>query len=174
MTTPRAGNGNAGTGTEVERVRANPTGAYVTAAGAVIFLISIFLDWASNEEESYSGYQADSLWPFAAFLGIGFAAALLYAAQRAYRRQHRGLSLASMAVGIAVTLQALAWILEVPGAAERANDLGEEFGAYVGLLGAAVWAIGSGLLAQEPEGDPEHDEVHATTRKDRPAANRRP
>jgi hypothetical protein len=27
------------------------------------------------------------------------------------------------------------------------------FGVYVGLLGAAIWAIGSGLLAKEIEGD---------------------
>jgi hypothetical protein len=152
-----------GAGAETEQVRANLTGAYVATVGVVIFTIAVFLDWASSEGDDavFSGYEADSVWPFAAFLGIGFAVALLYAGSRAYRRQHRGLSLASMAVGIAVTLQVLAWVLDVPGAAERGSEWGEELGAYVGLLGAALWSIGSGMLAKEPEGDPEHDRVRS-------------
>jgi len=107
----------------------------------VIFLVCIFLDWASAADEptqtaegtegtvettstGFNGYEADSLVPFAAFLGIGFAIALLYAANIAYRRQHRGLSLSSMAVGKAVTLLSLAWVFNVPGAAERSDELG--------------------------------------------------
>lgn len=151
-----------GAGVDVEQVRANLTGAYVTIAGVMIFTIAVFLDWVSTDgEESFSGYEADSLVPFAAYLGIGFAVALLFAGSRAYRRQHRGLSLASMAVGIAVTLFVLSWILDVPGAAERGSDWDVDLGVYVGLLGAAVWAAGSGMLAKEPEGDPEHDRVRA-------------
>jgi hypothetical protein len=124
--------------------------------------IAVFLDWATpeGEEAGFSGYESDSLLPFAAFLGIGFAVALLYAASRAYRRQHRGLSLASMAVGLAVTLQSLAWILDVPGAAERQSELSADIGSWVGLVGAVVWTVGSGMLANEPEGDPERDRVH--------------
>ena len=142
-----------------DRVRANPTGAYVAIAGVVIFNIAVFLDWATpeGEEAGYSGYEADSLLPFAGFLGIGFAVALLYAASRAYRRQHRGLSLASMAVGLAVTIQSLAWIIDVPGAAERQSELSADVGSWIGLIGAVVWAVGSGMLANEPEGDPERD-----------------
>jgi len=34
------------------------------------------------------------------------------------------------------------------------------------LTGAAVWTIGSGLLAKEPEGDPEHDRVHHNNTRD--------
>jgi ABC-type Fe3+-siderophore transport system permease subunit len=137
------------------------TGAYVAIAGVVIFTIAVFLDWATPEGEDagFSGYESDSLLPFAAFLGIGFTVALLYAASRAYRRQHRGLSLASMAVGLAVTLQALAWVINVPGAAERQSELNADLGTWVGLVGAAVWAIGSGMLANEPEGDIERDRV---------------
>ena len=97
--------------------------------------------------------------PFAAYLGIGFAVALMYAGSRAYRRQHRGLSLASMAVGIAVTLYALSWLFDIPGAFGEQAGFGAEIGVYVGIVGAAIWAIGSGLLAKEPEGDPEHDRV---------------
>ena len=158
MTTPHA------TGAEVERVRANLTGAYVAIAGIVIFNVAVFLDWATpeGEEAGYSGYESDSLWPFAAYLGIGFAVALLYAASRAYRKQHRGLSLASMAVGIAVTVQCIAWLVDVPGAAERLAELGADVGTWVGLLGAVLWAAGSGLLAKEPEGDREHDRVRTT------------
>jgi ABC-type Fe3+-siderophore transport system permease subunit len=149
-------------GAELDRVRANMTGAYVAIAGVVIFTIAVFLDWATpeGEEAGFSGYESDSLLPFAAFLGIGFAVALLYAASRAYRRQHRGLSLASMAVGLAVTLQSLAWILDVPGAAERQSELSADIGSWVGLVGAVVWTVGSGMLANEPEGDPERDRVY--------------
>lgn len=104
--------------------------------------------------------------PFSAFLGVGFAIALMYAGSRAYRRQDRGLSLASMAVGLAVTLFAVAWLVDVPGAFGQQAGFGAEIGVYVGIIGAAVWAIGSGLLAKEPEGDPEHDRVHHDNRGD--------
>jgi putative methionine-R-sulfoxide reductase with GAF domain len=104
--------------------------------------------------------EADSLIPFSAYLGIGFAVALMYAGSRAYRRQHRGLSLASMAVGLAVTLYALSWLFDIPGAFGDQAGFASEIGVYVGLVGAALWTIGSGLLAKEPEGDPEHDRVH--------------
>jgi len=104
--------------------------------------------------------------PFSAYLGIGFAAALMYAGSRAYRRQHRGLSLASMAAGLAVTLYALSWLFDVPGAFGQQAGFASKIGVYVGLIGAAVWTIGSGLLAKEPEGDPEHDRVHHNNTRD--------
>lgn len=144
---------------DIERVKANLTGLYVALAGVVIFNVAVFFEWATTDDDGYSGYEADSLWPFAAYLGVGFAVALLYASKRAYRNQHRGLSLASMAVGLAITLQCIAWLLDVPGAAER-NTGDPASGALIGLLGAVLWTVGSGLLAKEPEGDPEHDRVH--------------
>ena len=110
-------------------------------------------------DTSFTGYEADSLRPYTAYLGLGFAAALLYAASRAYRRQHRGLTLASMAVGLATTLQCIAWLIDIPGAAERETG-NPAVGVWIGLLGALLWTIGSALLAKEPEGDPEHDRVH--------------
>jgi hypothetical protein len=64
-----------------------------------------------------------------------------------------------MAVGLATTLQCIAWLVDIPGAAERQTaDPG--IGVWIGLLGALVWTIGSAMLAKEPEGDPEHDRVH--------------
>lgn len=164
MTAPRGSN----TGAEVEHVRANLTGAYVTIAGVVILVVSVFLDWASNDKDNttFSGYESDSVIPFSAYLGIGFAVALMYAGSRAYRRQHRGLSLASMAAGLAVTLYALSWLFDVPGAFGQQAGFASEVGVYVGLIGAAVWTIGSGLLAKEPEGDPEHDRVHQNNTRD--------
>lgn len=149
-----------------ERVAAPMTGAYVAIAGIALYNIAVFLDWATPEGDAtgFSGYESDSLVPFQAYLGIGFAAALLYAGKRAYRNQHRGLSLASMAVGIAVTLQSAAWALDVQGAAERQSELGADLGTFVGLLGGILWAVGSGLLAREPEGDREHDHVSTTAR----------
>ena len=144
---------------EVERVKANLTGLYVAVAGVAIYNAAVFFEWATANDDGYSGYEADSLWPYTAYLGLGFAAALLYAAQRAYRRRHRGLTLASMAVGLATTLQCLAWLIDIPGAAER-NTADPGIGPWIGLIGALLWTVGSALLAKEPEGDPEHDRVH--------------
>jgi hypothetical protein len=152
---------------EIERVRASRTGMYVAILGIVIFNVAVFLEWATTSNDGFSGYESDSLWPYSAYLGIGFAAAMLYAAARAYRRQHRGLTLASMAVGLATTLQCIAWLVDIPGAAER-NTGDPSYGVWIGLLGALLWTVGSAMFAKEPEGDPEHDRVHT----DRDAANR--
>jgi Co/Zn/Cd efflux system component len=151
--------------TTYEPHRANPMGAYVTTAGAVIFLIATFLAWVTTDDKSFSGYETDTVIPFTAYLGLGFAAALLYAAKRATRRQHRGLSLSSMATGIAATGLALSYLFEVPGGAERKAGFDTEIGVYIGLIGALVWAVGSFLLAKEPEGDIEHrnDDHRGTT-----------
>jgi hypothetical protein len=137
--------------------RANPTGAYVTSVGVLIFLVATFLAWIKTDQKSFSGYEADTVIPFTAYLGVGFAAALLYAAKRATRRQHRGLSLSSMAAGIAAVGLALSYLFEVPGGAERKAGFDTDLGVYLGLIGAIVWAVGSYLLAKEPEGDLEHD-----------------
>ena len=100
--------------------RANPAGAYVTTVGAIIFTIATWLDWVNDgDDNTVSGYETDTTIPLMAYLGLGFAAALLYAAKRATRRQHRGLSLSSMAAGVAATGLALSYLLETPGAAER-------------------------------------------------------
>jgi len=141
-----------------DTLRANPTGAYVATVGAVVLLISVFLPWIDNDKNKFSGYESDSLIPFSAYLALGCAAALLYAAKRATRRQHRGLSLASMAAGVAATLLALSYAIDTPGAAERGAEWDSEIGIYIGLLGALIWTIGSYLLAKEPEGDIEHDD----------------
>lgn len=134
--------------------RANPTGAYVASAGVAIFLIATFLDWVSDDEDaSASGYETDTAIPLIAYLGIGLAVALLYALGRARGRQHRGLSLTTMAVGIAAVLLSVSYLLDAPGAFERGGDLETELGAWIGLLGGIVWSVGAGLLAKEPEGD---------------------
>jgi len=136
--------------------RANTMGAHVATAGVVVFLIATFLDWVSTEGEqstSGSGYETDTTIPLVAFLGIGLVVGLQYAATRARGRQHRGLSLTAMAVGIAAVLLSLGYIIDVPGAFERGSDLSTEIGAWIGLLGGIVWSVGAGLLAKEPEGD---------------------
>lgn len=143
--------------------RANPTGAYVMTAGALLFLIATFLDWLDNGDDTYSGYELDSLIPFTAYLGVGLALALLYAAKRATRRQHRGLSLTAMAAGVAATGLGLSYLMDAPGIVETGSDA--EIGIYVALVGALVWTVGSFLLAKEPEGDIEHDDHdHTNTR----------
>jgi len=151
--------------------RANPMGAYVAAAGAVVFFISIFLDWINTGDSGFTGYESDTTIPLMSYFGIGFAAALLYAVGRATRRQHRGLSLASMAAGIAATGLALSYLLNTPGQAERGGGYDDEIGIYIGLLGALLWTIGSYLLAKEPEGDIEHDrhDHHDTLTHNSPA-----
>lgn len=140
--------------------RANPMGAYVATAGVAVFLISTFLDWVSTQDDSVtgSGYETDTAIPLLAYLGVGLAAALLYALDRARGRQHRGLSLTTMAVGLAATLLALSYVIDAPGALERGGDYSAEIGTWIGLVGALVWTVGAFLLAKEPEGDDDwHD-----------------
>lgn len=145
--------------------RANPMGAYVAIGGIALFTIAVFLDWLSidapegaGQDRSLSGYESDSLIPFVAYLGIGLAAALLYAMSVARRRQHRGLTLTSMAVGIAATLLALSYLIDAPGVSDTNGDLSADIGVYLALVGGLLWAAGSGLFAKEIEGD---DRDHA-------------
>jgi hypothetical protein len=136
--------------------RANTLGAHVATAGVVVFLVATFLTWVSTEgadSTSASGYETDTVIPLLAYLGIGLAVGLQYAANRARGRQHRGLSLTTMAVGIAAVLVSLSYVFDAPGAFERGGDLSTEIGAWIGLLGGIVWSVGAGLLAKEPEGD---------------------
>ncbi len=142
--------------------RARVTGLAVAAAGVVVLNIAPFLSWTSTGEEGterndVSGYETDSLIPFIAYLGIGLLLAMLYARKRSDRGQHRGLTLVSMAVAVAAVLQFLAFAVDSMGGLERGYDLEVQLGAYVALIGAAIWAIGSGLLAKEVEGDDDHD-----------------
>jgi len=138
--------------------RARSTGLAVAAAGIVVFNVSPFLNWVGfNDEMDFrTGYETDSLVPFIAYLGLGLLVAMAYARGRAHRGQHRGLSLVSMAVGIAATIQAVAFALNPMGGLERGDDLSAQIGVFVAIIGAAIWAIGSGLLAKEIEGD-DHD-----------------
>lgn len=145
---------------ETEPRRANPMGAYVTTLGALILLVSVWLNWTTfgtgdTEENAASGYESDSLIPFMGYLAIAFAIALLYATKRADRRQHRGLSLASMAVGLASVLWCLSFLIDPISTGQYNENVSTEIGPYIGLLGALVWAVGSFLLAKEPEGDVE-------------------
>jgi uncharacterized membrane protein YidH (DUF202 family) len=147
--------GTSGSATAVETRRARPTGLAVAAAGILVFNIAPFMNWVDpkGENNPRTGYESDSLVPFIAYLGIGLLVAMAYAWQRARRGQHRGLTLASMATGIAATLWCIAYALSPMGALERGDDLSAQVGIYVAILGAALWAVGSGLLAKEIEGD---------------------
>lgn len=143
--------------------RTNPMGAYVAAVGVLIFLISVFLDWFSfgdsgAEDDAVSGYDADGVIPLTAYLGIGLVVALLYAISRARGKQHRGLTLTTMAVGIAAVLLSLTNLFEPLGLVGIASDASGtdadvSIGVWIALLGGIVWSIGAGLLAKEPEGD---------------------
>jgi hypothetical protein len=149
--------------------RANPIGAHIATAGVALFTVATYLDWVSTEGEqstSASGYETDTTIPLLAFLGIGLAVALQYALSRARGRQHRGLSLTAMAVGIAAVGLALGYIIDAPGAFERGADLTTEFGAWVGLVAGIVWSVGAGLLAKEPEGDDDWSDDRTTVGHD--------
>ena len=156
---------------EVER--AKPVGAYVATAGSLILLVSVWTNWVglgvgdSETANSSSGYEVDSLVPFMGLLGLGFSLALLYATGRADRGQHRGLSLASMAVGLASLLWIVFFLIDPIETVKYAGYDGEadpnvstEFGVWIGMVGALLWAAGSLILAKEPEGDINHDETH--------------
>ena len=145
--------------------RAQPTGAYVAIAGIVVFVIATLIDWVSttgDEATSASGYETDTVVAFTAFLGIGLAVALLYALQRARRNQHRGLTLTTMAVGIAAVLLSLGYVFDPPGAFERGAELDTELGAWVGLIGGILWSVGAGLFAKEIEGDDHRSQLDQT------------
>lgn len=151
------------TGTHDTR-RAKSTGLAVAAAGIVVFNISPLLNWVNpaDDADPRTGYETDSLVPFIAYLGLGLLVALIYAGKRARRGQHRGLTLVSMAVGIAAAIQCLAFALNPMGGLERGDDLATDLGVWVGFLGAAVWAVGSYLLAKEIEGDDHDYDTHRT------------
>jgi len=142
--------------------RARLTGLIIAAVGIVILNVSPFLDWVKAGDDkatpavSRTGYETDSLVPFMAYLGIGMLIAMLVAAQRAWRGQHRGLTLASMAIGVAVALQCLAFAIEPMGGLERGDDLTPQIGVWVGLAGAVIWFLGCAVLSAEIEGD-DHD-----------------
>jgi drug/metabolite transporter (DMT)-like permease len=141
--------------------RAATTGLAVAGAGIIVFNIAPFLNWVdpSGDANPRTGYETDSLVPFIAYLGLGLLAAMAYAMKRAYRGQHRGLTLVSLAVGIAATLQCLAFAFNPMGGLERGDELQTQIGVYVGLLGAIIWAVGSFLLAKEIEGDDDLDDT---------------
>jgi hypothetical protein len=151
--------------------RANPIGAYVTTAGTLIVLASVWLNWVTlgrgdETSNASSGYEADSIVPWAAFFGVSLAVALLYATKRADRRQHRGLSLTSMAAGLATLLFTIAFVIDPIATRQYSpdNNISVEFGVFVAMFGALLWAIGSFMLAKEPEGDAEDTAVvRATT-----------
>lgn len=138
---------------------AKKAGLGVAALGIVVFNVAPFLNWVQFEgtDQSRIGYETDSLVPFIAYLGLGLLLAMAYAGKRARRGQHRGLTLVSMAVALAATIQCIAFALHPMGGLERGDGLTAQIGVYVGIIGAAVWAIGSGLLAKEVEGDDRHD-----------------
>lgn len=144
--------------------RASPVGAYITTVGALVFLISVWLDWVTfgrgdSEGNPSSGYEAEGLIPFMAYLGIGFSLALLYATVRADRRQHRGLSLASMAAGLASLLWCVSFLFDPIATSQWNDNVSTEIGPYIAILGALLWTVGSFLLAKEPEGDREPTRV---------------
>jgi len=149
--------------------RAQPIGAYIATLGSLILLVSVWLDWVGmgtgdTETDTSSGYEADSLIPFMGLLGVGLGLGLLYATKRADRGQHRGLSLASMAAGLASFLWILFFLIDPIETVKYAGYDGEaepnvttELGVWVGMIGALIWAAGSLILAKEPEGDIDRD-----------------
>ena len=173
MTTSRAELG-ARTSAQNDTRHAKPLGAYLATLGALILFVSMWLNWVGlgpndSEVDFSSGYEADSLIPFMGLLGIGFSAALLYALKRADRGQHRGLSLASFAVGLASFLWILFFLIDPIETVKYAGYQGESepnvttsWGLWIGLLGSLLWTLGSFLLAKEPEGDVEDNVVHRT------------
>src|SRR3954452_3883467 len=149
----------AATSTRATDRHARSTGLAVAGVGILLFNIAPFLNWVDpgGNADPRTGYETDSLVPFIAYLGLGLLAAMAYAMKRSRRGQHRGLTLVSMAVGIAATLQCIAFAINPMGGLERGDGLDPQSGVLVALIGAIVWSIGSGLLAREIEGDDIHD-----------------
>lgn len=148
--------------------RANPLGAYVATLGIIVFVVSVFLNWVGTDaeggapEQKFTGYDADAVIPWLAFFGVGLAIALFYALARARRRQHRGLTLVSLAAGVSAALLGLAYAIDPPSVVGVDRELSSEYGVYIGLVGGVIWALGSAMFAAEPEGDPEDDDARST------------
>src|SRR5512144_2059085 len=104
---------HASTAAQYTPSRARSTGLAVAGIGIVIFNIAPFMNWVDRRGPvgPRTGYETDSLVPFIAYLGIGLLLAMAYAMKRAFRGQHRGLTLVSMAVGIAATIQCVAFAI---------------------------------------------------------------
>lgn len=151
-TTPRA---HGATSDHLADRRAGKAGLAVAALGVVVLNVAPFMDWVdpAGDADPRTGYATDSLVPFTAYLALGLLLAMLYAASRARRGQHRGLTLVSMAAGLAATVQFVAFAVQPMGGLERGDDLVAQVGVYVAVAGSALWALGSGLLAREVEGD---------------------
>lgn len=167
------GRSTSGTTSYDDDRRANPMGAYITTVGALITLVSVWLPWVTvgkgdETNNAVSGYEADSIVPFVGFLGLALSLALLYAVSRADRRQHRGLSLVSMAVGLAWLLFTISFLLDPISTRQYNENVSTEYGLIVSLIGALIWTIGSFLLAKEPEGDDETGRVVSTRTTARP------
>lgn len=142
--------------------RARVTGLLVAGLGILLFNISPFLNWVNPEDGSdpRTGYETDSLVPFIAYLGLGLLVALLWATKLARRAQHRGLTLVTLAVGIAAALQSLAFGINPMGGLERGDDLAVDLGVWIAFIGALLWAAGAGMLAKEIEGDDDGVKTH--------------
>jgi len=130
----------------------------IAALGIVIFNVAPYLDWAEvdlqgGQTVTRNGYDTDSLIPFIAYVGIGLLIAMIYALQRASRGQHRGLTLVSMAIGIAAAIQCVAFTIDPMDVLGLGDDVNLQAGVFVAIAGAALWAIGSGVFASEIEGD---------------------
>lgn len=160
---PMAASSSSAVNTGTTTRRAKTTGLAVAGAGVVIFNVAPFMNWVDPKGDAnpMTGYESDSVLPFIAYLGLGLVIAMAYAGKRARRGQHRGLTLVSMATGIAATLWSIAYALNPMGALERGDALSAQIGIFVAIIGAALWAVGSGLLAKEIEGDDDVDAYSA-------------
>ncbi len=144
--------------------RANPLGALLAVLGVAGFCVSIFLNWtgagsrtgvvdAGPGEQTLNGYDLTPVLPFVALLGVGLVIAVLYAYGKAAHGQHRGLSLVTMATGLAAVGLAVCYLIDPPGLGGAANNVTTKIGIFVALASAAVWSIGAGLFADQTEGD---------------------
>lgn len=154
--------------------RVNPAGLLLVLLGVAGYTVSVFLHWLGQGkqtgvvdsgpgERTVNGYDLNTVLPLLALLGIGLLIALIYAYGKAAHGQHRGLSLVTMAVGLATVGMAVCYLIDPPGVNGLANNLSTKIGPFVALASAAIWSIGAGLLANGTEGDHHdgHPDQHA-------------
>ncbi len=115
-----------------------------------------------------NGYDLTPVLPFVALLGVGLVIAVLYAYGKAAHGQHRGLSLVTMASGLAAAGLAVCYLIDPPGLGGVVNTITTKIGIFVALASAALWSIGAGLSANQTEGD--HHEGYDDTAGAGPAA----
>jgi hypothetical protein len=122
-------------------IRRVPVGPLVAAAGAILLIVSLFLDWYEGDVEAFTVYEfLDLLLVVLALLTVVSLAGGLGLVRPA---PSPGVSLAVALFTVSVVLSQ---VLNDPPAVAFNDEIGKDVGIWLALGGAVLMAVGS-LLA---------------------------